>query len=184
MTDTRNVADRFKNWETELIRKALDADRLPFITALENISGDFNKATAIRSHNVFLGREVWIIGKKGWDTRGAVGAQHYEWIYHFPTWHDAFDHYFDNIYDPHDPMSYYEFVGVEQAERSKPISSFRWAKNTVMIFGEEARGISEQGLTACNDVVYIPQRGSIRSLNVASAAAIAMYDYCVKTGSM
>lgn len=182
MTDTRNVADHWKGWQTELIRTELDKVRLPFITVVENVNGDLNKSNVIRSHNAFLGREVWIVGKKNWDTRGAVGVQHYEWIHHFPTWEDAMEHYFDDIYDIHDPYSAYTFVAVEQHQRSKSMFGYHWQENTLMIFGEEARGLSEQALTYANDVVYIPQRGSVRSLNVATAAGIAMYDYTSKLG--
>lgn len=190
MTDTRNVTDQFKGWETELIRDELDTRRAPYITAIENVNGDFNKACIIRSHNVFLGQEVWIIGRKGWDTRGAVGAQHYEWIHHFPNWHEALEHYFTNIlefpveYEGWEPMATnpYRWVAVEQDERAVPLNSYEWQPKTVMIFGEEGRGLSQLALSICDDVVYIPQQGSIRSLNVATAAGIAMYDYSNKTG--
>lgn len=181
MTDTRNVADRFKGWETQLIRDELDINRLPFITAIENVNGDFNKACIVRSHNVFSGKEIWIIGRKGWDTRGSVGAKHYEWIHHFPTWKDAWVHYFDNVYTP-GLMAGYHMVGIEQDPDAGSIVEHVWNPNTIMVYGEEGSGLSQEALDLCNKTVYIPQRGSIRSLNVATAAGIAMYDYSVKTG--
>ena len=75
--DTRNVIDYYKEWENDQIKADLDTRRLPFIVGLENISGDFNKSTIIRSSNAFLAKESWIIGNKRWDRRGAVGTHNY-----------------------------------------------------------------------------------------------------------
>jgi tRNA G18 (ribose-2'-O)-methylase SpoU len=49
-----------------------------------------------------------------------------------------------------------------------------------MAFGQEQIGLDQNIISACSDIVYIPQFGSVRSLNVACASAIAMYDYCAK----
>ena len=42
--------------------------------------------------------------------------------------------------------------------------------------GHEDRGLSRAVLDACTEVAFIPQLGRIGSLNVASAAAIAIYE--------
>jgi tRNA G18 (ribose-2'-O)-methylase SpoU len=51
-----------------------------------------------------------------------------------------------------------------------------------MIFGEEQRGLSPMALGMADDIVYIPQLGSVRSLNVGTASGIVMYDYVTKLG--
>jgi tRNA G18 (ribose-2'-O)-methylase SpoU len=48
----------------------------------------------------------------------------------------------------------------------------------VMIFGQEQIGIPTEVLEMCDHVLYIPQYGSVRSINVGSASAIAMNAYC------
>jgi tRNA G18 (ribose-2'-O)-methylase SpoU len=50
-----------------------------------------------------------------------------------------------------------------------------------MIFGQEQIGIPKEVLDMCDDVVYIRQFGTVRSLNVGTASGIVMYDYCSKT---
>ena len=42
--------------------------------------------------------------------------------------------------------------------------------------GHEDRGLSKTTLALCDDLVYLPQLGPIGSLNVATAASIAMYE--------
>ena len=52
--------------------------------------------------------------------------------------------------------------------------------HVLMCFGQESVGLSQEVLDFCCDIVYISQDGSVRSLNVGCASAIAMYDYCRK----
>jgi len=49
-----------------------------------------------------------------------------------------------------------------------------------MIFGQESIGVSNNALSRAGDVVYIPQIGSTRSINVGTASGIALYDYSFK----
>ena len=42
--------------------------------------------------------------------------------------------------------------------------------------GHEDHGLSKAGLAACDHVAYLPMLGRVGSLNVATAAAIAMYE--------
>jgi tRNA G18 (ribose-2'-O)-methylase SpoU len=65
---------------------------------------------------------------------------------------------------------------------SLPIDYYTWDGNChyVMIFGQEQIGIPKEVLDICDDVLYIRQFGSVRSLNVGTASGIIMYDYCSK----
>ena len=173
--DTRNVTDFYKGWEADAIKADLDTNRLPFITAFEHVNGDFNKATGIRNTNGFLGREVWIVGEraKRYDKRGTVGTHHYEHVKYFDDWVEALgssDH------------AGYEFVAIDNVKDAVPMTKFKWSEKTVMMFGEEQRGLSDEALALCDTIVYIPMRGSVRSFNVGTASGIAMYDYSMKMG--
>ena len=44
------------------------------------------------------------------------------------------------------------------------------------MLGNEAHGLSRAALAACDAVVYVPHVGRVASLNVATAAAIALYE--------
>ena len=47
---------------------------------------------------------------------------------------------------------------------------------TAIVFGNEGNGISAEILEAASSKVYIPMSGKAESLNVASAAAIVLYE--------
>jgi tRNA G18 (ribose-2'-O)-methylase SpoU len=66
-------------------------------------------------------------------------------------------------------------VGVEQDERAKDYHSFKLAKPTVFVFGNEVRGLSSELRRACDQLVEIPMRGGKESLNVAVAAGIILF---------
>ena len=170
--DTRNVIDYYKEWENDQIKADLDTRRLPFVVGLENISGDFNKSTIIRSSNAFLAKESWIIGNKRWDRRGAVGTHNYIHLKYAPS----LDHIY--LHEPH--IRDMRWVAVDNVAGAIPITDYEWKPDTFMIFGEESRGVSPMALGMADDIVMIPQLGSVRSLNVGVAGGIIMYDYASK----
>lgn len=174
--DTRNVIDYYKEWENDQIKADLDTRRLPFVVGFENISGDFNKASGIRNSNAFLAKESWIIGKRQWDRRGAVGTHNYIHLKYAPS--------LDDIYLNQPYIRDMRWVAVDNVPGAIPITEYTWNPNTFMIFGEEARGVSPMGLGMADDVVMIPQLGSVRSLNVSVASGIIMYDYAFKLGML
>jgi len=178
MDDNRNVIDFYKGWELDEIKADLDTNRLPFIAAFEHVNGDFNKATGIRNTNGFLGREVWIVGEKAkrYDKRGTVGTHHYEHVKYAETWRDILK----GIPD----ISEYRIVAVDNIPNATAMHEYRWSEKTLMIFGEEQRGLSDEALKLADDIVYIPMRGSVRSFNVGTASGIAMYDYTAKMGAL
>ncbi|WP_420837555.1 TrmH family RNA methyltransferase [Bifidobacterium aerophilum] len=58
-----------------------------------------------------------------------------------------------------------------------PIETYRFPKRCLMLFGAEGPGLSEKALELADDVVYISQFGSVRSINAGAAAAVAMHSY-------
>lgn len=167
--DNRNVADRYKGWMEDLIKKDLTDNSFPFATMMENWQGDFNIGTMIRNANAFGAKEVFYIGKRKWDKRGAVGTYNYTNLT-----------YLENIEALEAKKSEYTLIGIDNVPGSVPIDSFKWPKNSLMIFGEEAIGLTEEVQKVCTAIVEIPMYGSVRSLNAGSSSAIIMYDYITK----
>ena len=67
-------------------------------------------------------------------------------------------------------------VGVELAPSATPLPAARLGAAVCFALGHEDRGLSAGCLTACDEIVYVPQLGRVGSLNVAQAAAIAVYE--------
>jgi TrmH family RNA methyltransferase len=55
-------------------------------------------------------------------------------------------------------------------------SDYDWRQATMAIFGAEARGVSEDLLERCDARLRIPVRAPVESLNVAAAAAAALFE--------
>lgn len=71
----------------------------------------------------------------------------------------------------------FRVVGVELASGASPIFEYELRGDVCLIVGNEDHGLSRGAIEACDDLVYIPQLGSIGSLNVATAASIACYEW-------
>ncbi len=69
-------------------------------------------------------------------------------------------------------------VGLEQATHSTPLESYRFPRRTALVIGHERMGIEPALLELLDDVLEIPIFGRPLSHNAATAAAIAMYEYC------
>lgn len=180
-TDTRNVQDYYKYWTTEAIKADLDTKRNNFIVLCANVQGDFNLSTVVRNSNAFLAKEVWIYGKKQYDRRGTVGTHHYTNFRHVKNIDSVLAEINEVKATVDTPV---HIVGIDNIEDSTPINQYAWNHNhmTIMVLGEEGTGIPEELLNLCEATLYIPQFGSVRSLNVGTASGIAMYDYCTSYG--
>ena len=70
-----------------------------------------------------------------------------------------------------------EVVGVELAAGAEAVSDAAFATAGVcLVLGHEDHGLSNAALRACDRFVYVPTPGKVGSLNVATAAAIALYE--------
>lgn len=58
-----------------------------------------------------------------------------------------------------------------------PIETYHFPKRCLLLFGAEGPGLSDKALELADDVVYISQFGSVRSINAGAAAAVAMHSY-------
>ena len=165
------VRDEFKGMAPEAIKEVLDARRHPFAVCAANIVYDFNIGTLIRSANAFLAREILIYGRRRFDARGAMGAHHYMDLVFLEN---------DEALDRHVAGRGYQVVVFEETKDAVPLAEFVWPEDPLMVFGQEGPGVPEPLLARADATVYIPQFGSMRSLNVGVASGIAMYDWHAK----
>jgi tRNA G18 (ribose-2'-O)-methylase SpoU len=76
----------------------------------------------------------------------------------------------------------FQLVGLEQTTESESLVGFGFVPRTVLIVGEERQGLSDEVLALVDRVAEIPVWGVPHSHNAATAAAIAMYEYCRQLG--
>ncbi len=66
-------------------------------------------------------------------------------------------------------------IAIDNVTGSVGLGKVDLPKAGILVFGSESSGLSEELLARATQIVEIEQFGSTRSINVASAAAIAMY---------
>jgi tRNA (guanosine-2'-O-)-methyltransferase len=70
----------------------------------------------------------------------------------------------------------YRVVGIELAEQAVPLHEADLTGSVCLALGHEDRGLTNPVLQGVDQLAFIPQLGRIGSLNVATAASIAMYE--------
>lgn len=169
MTWDRNVADRFKDKTEDEIKAELKATAIPLAVCFENWINDFNMSGGIRNANAFNLKEVFYIGDKRWDRRGAVGVHNYTEVNWIPSLEE-----FAKLKDR------YTIVGVDNLPGAVSIRNTNWKSNTLIVFGEEGVGLTPAMQKLCDYMVEIPMYGTVRSFNCAVASGIIMNDFVDK----
>lgn len=72
----------------------------------------------------------------------------------------------------------YQLVGLEQTTNSARLYDFSFVRKTVLVIGNERKGIPDDVLQLLDAVVEIPTYGLPYSHNAATAAAMCLYEYC------
>lgn len=166
----RNVSDYYKAWAHDAILADLDTKRNPFINVCMNLTGDFSKSSIVRNANAWLAKETWMVGRRRFDVRGAVGTHHYEKVKHSETWEEVRDYLRSEGY------TLYAIDNIPEYS-PKIFYNSNIAEKAAFIFGEEQAGLSEDVIKDCDEMLYIPQFGSVRSVNVAVAAGVIMNEW-------
>lgn len=169
--DDRNVLDKYRYWKVSAIKTDLDENRVPLEIAIENLSRDYNMGTIVRCANAFNIQRVHIIGRKQWNKRGAMVTDLYMNI----LYHDDVQA-FKALMDKEER----EIVAVDIVDAAQPLSEVELSQKSVLVFGAEGPGLSEELLSVAKQTVMIEQFGSTRSINVGVAAGIAMYAWVQK----
>lgn len=164
--DRRNVLDQYRYWKHDAIVAELDSRRHDFHIAIENWQHDLNIGTVVRTANAFLAKEVHIIGRRRWNRRGAMVTDKYQHIRHHPTVED---------FVKWAQEEGYTIIGIDIFPDSVPLETYDLPKKSVLVFGQEGPGLSQEVHEAAEATLSIEQFGSTRSINAASAAAIAMH---------
>lgn len=166
-----NVKDSLQDKSIQQIRQWQQDITIPYSVAMYNTVRDFNLASVIRNVSAFGLKEINIIGYRKFDKRGAVGSYNYVKINYFKD--------FETFAKKIKPIN---IVALELPEHYPKwrnefteLHDFKWVPEQCVLIGEEGAGIPEEDLIRCSHKVKMTIPGSMRSLNAATAAGIAMY---------
>ncbi len=164
--DRRNVVDKYRYWTVEAIVADLDTHRNPLHIAIENWQHDLNIGSIVRTANAFNVAGVHIVGKRGWNRRGAMVTDRYLHLFHHPTVTDFAQWSKENSIP---------IIGIDNVPGCGSVESTPLPRECILYFGQEGPGMSEEGLSVCSQILGITQHGSTRSMNASAAGAIAMF---------
>lgn len=71
----------------------------------------------------------------------------------------------------------FRVIAVELAEGAQPLHELDLATDVCLVIGNEDHGVHREVLADADAIGYLPQLGKVGSLNVATAASIAMYEW-------
>ena len=139
----------------------LDSVQTPY-----NVGAIVRLAAAFRVEHLHLAGATAPLGAPG-ARKTALGAERYVTSTVHPDLASALDAVKDGGG---------QLVGVELADGAVPLHEVRLADDVCLAVGHEDRGLSPLTLAASDALAFVPQLGKVGSLNVASAAAIALYE--------
>jgi tRNA G18 (ribose-2'-O)-methylase SpoU len=164
--DRRNVLDKYRYWSVEAIKADLDKTRSSLHVAIENWQHDLNIGTIVRAANAFNVEAVHIIGRHHWNRRGAMVTDRYMNI----IYHDTVVGFAEYM-----KVDKRQIIAVDIISGAVPLSKTKLPARSVLVFGGEGPGLSDEIQAVAKKTVMIEQFGSTRSVNVGVAAGIAMY---------
>lgn len=167
--DTRNVVDEFKGVSEAAIVEALDERGSSVEIAIENTLRDFNMGSIVRTANAFGIRRIHVVGRRQWNKRGAMKTDAYMHIEYHATF---------TMLQEYAHREGRKIIAIDNTPDSQMMNDTTKHSRSVLLFGQEGPGLSPDALKIADSVVAIEQNGSTRSLNVAAAAAVAMYAWC------
>lgn len=178
----RNVHDHLKDMTTDELRELCDTDRKPFAVCVLNITGELNVGTIIRNALLTGARRVVIMGRRKYDKRGTVGSQNYIEVERIDALkEDGLTIDSKMFWSWMNKNSYRPFFVEQGGTMLNKIDWYNWIMRVqpslpCLVFGNENRGVQENLLQDPRGrIISIPQKGVIRSYNVASASGIVMY---------
>ena len=176
-----NVRDEYKDNSYEQNVAIARNEQRPFSVGAINITGELNIGMMIRSACLLGAENFYIFGRKKFDKRSTVGAEKYINIVQY-----TFDDPIHADTEINERLEYLlkwnsvvlcEHGGTEVGSYLAK-QMYTELQNPLFVFGSESHGLPD--IITRNDNFYklsIPQRGVLRSFNVAAAMNIILWDY-------
>ncbi|MBS1763139.1 MAG: RNA methyltransferase [Bacteroidetes bacterium] len=162
--------DSLNRQSVEEFRKA---DKFPVIAVFENVRSAYNVGSLFRTADAFKIQSVFLTGYTAQPPhkeikKTALGAEDsVNWM-HFNNAEEAI------LFLRNEG---YRIYAAEQTTDSISLETFDVTNEKVaVIFGNEVSGVEQSTIMLCDGSIEIPQFGTKHSLNIASAAAVVLWE--------
>jgi tRNA (guanosine-2'-O-)-methyltransferase len=137
---------------------------------LEAVDDGHNQAAVLRTADAFGVQNVSIVtGDKPFEPSKNITQGAHKWltIKKKPDLHTAINDL---------KLEGYQIYATYLGDGAVPIDEIDLSKPTVLIFGNEHNGISEEAANLADGKFYIPMYGFVQSFNISVAAALALQE--------
>lgn len=181
-----NVRPDLKGKTLEELKDISKKDRSNFEVMLLNITGDLNFGMIIRTSHLLGAKKVIVLGRRRLDKRATVGAENYQKVERHDGLNEDLtinkEEFFKLIEKKKTYFPVFVEIGGENLKEVKWKNKIPKKSTPIFIFGNENRGISDEIMNEAKKrnmgiVISIPQKGVLKSLNVATAASMILWDY-------
>ncbi len=149
------------------------AEKTPVIAVLENIRSAYNVGSLFRTADAFLLEGIYLTGYTAQPPhkeikKTALGAEDSVIWKYFANAGEAVTHL---------KQEGYKVYAVEQVMESTMLHEVNFSEEKIaVVFGNEVSGVEQATLELCDGCIEIPQLGMKHSLNIASAAAVVLWE--------
>ena len=162
----------------ELPRLTVEAfkavEKTPLILVLDNIRSLNNIGSVFRTADAFLIEKIYLCGITATPPhkdihKTALGA----------TDSVAWEHRESTLELVQElQVSGYTTLAIEQAEKATMLNNFQVEdkQKYALVFGNEVKGVAQEVVSICNQVLEIPQQGTKHSLNISVSAGVVIWD--------
>jgi len=147
----------------------------PFILVLDRPSDTGNLGSIIRSANAFGVDAVLLMGHgvDPWDPK-TIRASMGSVFFTVPVQLESFDQ-LDDLIGSQKSRNGITVYGTD-SNGELPLGPGLFKRPLMLILGNEAKGLSVALQELCDKIISIPMKGTVNSLNIASAASILMWE--------
>ena len=155
------------------IEEFKSANKTPITIVLDNVRSALNVGSVFRTSDAFLIENIILCGITATPPnkeirKAALGASDsVNWEFQENTI-DAVTNLKNNGY---------HIMGIEQADKSSKLHDFTLPNKPIaIIMGNEVKGVSQEVIDICDEVMEIPQFGTKHSLNISVTTGIVIWE--------
>lgn len=154
------------------------AKKTPLIIVLDNIRSLNNIGSVFRTADAFLIEKIYLCGITATPPhkdirKTALGAtESVQWEYVEST---------ENLIQKYNEK-WYQTIAIEQAENATMLQDFdiKSTEKYLLVFGNEVKGVDQNVVNMCSNVIEIPQFGTKHSLNISVSAGVVIWSFWQK----
>ncbi len=171
---------KLKNEELDrlTLEEYKEAKKSPLVIVLDNVRSLNNIGAVFRTADAFLVEKIYLCGITAIPPhkdirKTALGAtESVDW------------EYCEDTLELVSRLKSNDFcvIAIEQAEKATLLNNYEIdiSKKYALVFGNEVKGVTQEAVHHCDEVIEIPQYGTKHSLNISVSVGVTLWNFWSK----